>query len=55
MTERPEPRKGTYRPPEIVELGGVEAITTAGDSPVRDNPGQNPPDWDNPNPPTQGW
>lgn len=43
--------KQRYRGPGIVDIGDVEAVTTAGREPVRDNPGLEPPDWDNPNPP----
>lgn len=43
--------KQRYRGPEIVDAGDVRTVTTAGSAPVRDNPGIDPADWDNPNPP----
>jgi hypothetical protein len=37
--------KQRYHGPDIVEVGDVASITTANGEPVRDNPGQEPPDW----------
>ena len=46
-----ESKQLPYRGPEIVDVGDVQEVTTAGSAPVRDNPGETPVDWDNPNPP----
>ncbi len=43
-------RRPNYRGPAIVDVGEVEEITTAGSELVRE-PGSEPPDWYNPNPP----
>ena len=40
-----------YRQPEIVALGDAVALTGADSSPVRDNGHDDPPTYDDPNPP----
>jgi hypothetical protein len=45
--------KQAYRGPEIVDVGGIEALTTGHSTPVRDLE-SNPPTYYNANPPSVG-